>query len=173
MNYFHSLKRGDALQSFKNITSLNREGLGDILTVFRRKYVKPQSMATIKHKFQRLVFNPVNQYLINFVDELQNLAKEALEIAAEVIIEQIIYAKMPPHPKKSINQAHLEKGTYTQIVSHLEKDLEMSSLEAPDELQIKTITQQATQQNQEKNNSTCHHCSKPGHYGYQCHHYKQ
>ena len=57
-NYFHSLMRGDALQTFKNNTSPNRENLGEILTVFLRKYVKPQSMATAKHKFQRLVFNP-------------------------------------------------------------------------------------------------------------------
>ena len=41
-NYFHSLMRGDALQTFKNITSPNRENLGEIFTVFRRKCVKPQ-----------------------------------------------------------------------------------------------------------------------------------
>ena len=41
INYFHSLMRGDALQTFKNITSPNRENLGEILTVFRRKCVKP------------------------------------------------------------------------------------------------------------------------------------
>ena len=66
INYFHSLMRGDALQTFKNITSPNRENLGEILTVFRRNYVKPQSMATAKHKFQRLVFNSSNQKLIDF-----------------------------------------------------------------------------------------------------------
>ena len=60
INYFHYLMRGDALQTFKNITSPNRENLAEILTVFRRKYVKPQSMATAKHKFQQLVFNPAN-----------------------------------------------------------------------------------------------------------------
>ena len=48
-NYFHSLMRGDALQTFKNITSPNRENLGEILTVFRRKFVKNQSMATARH----------------------------------------------------------------------------------------------------------------------------
>ena len=37
INYFHSLMRGDALQTFKNITSPNRENLGEILTVFRTK----------------------------------------------------------------------------------------------------------------------------------------
>ena len=52
INCFHSLMRADALQTFKNILSPNREILGEILTVLRRKYVKPQSMATAKHKFQ-------------------------------------------------------------------------------------------------------------------------
>ena len=41
INYFHSLMRGDALQTFKKITSPNRENLGEFLNVFRRKYVKP------------------------------------------------------------------------------------------------------------------------------------
>ena len=68
--YFHSLMRGDALQTFKNIDSPNRENLTEILTVFRRKYVKPQSMATAKHKFQQLVFNPAKPKLIDFLDEL-------------------------------------------------------------------------------------------------------
>ena len=102
--YFHSLMRGDALQTFKNITSPNIENLGEILTVFRRKYVKPQSMATAKHKFQQLVFNPANQNLIDFLDELQKLAKDAFGAAAQAIIDRFIYAKMPPHLKKSINQ---------------------------------------------------------------------
>ena len=112
INYFHSLMRGDALQTFKNITSPNREILGEILTVFRRNYLKPQSMATAKHKFQRLVINPANQKLIDFLDELQKLAKDAFGVAAQAIIEQFIHAKMSPHLKKSINQAHLENGTY-------------------------------------------------------------
>ena len=42
INYLHSLMRDDALQTFKIITSSNRENLGEILTVFRKKYVKPQ-----------------------------------------------------------------------------------------------------------------------------------
>ena len=168
INYFHSLMRGDALQTFENITSPNRENLVEILTVFRRKYVKPQSMATAKHKFQRLVFNPTNQKLIDFLDELQKLAKDAFGVAAQAIIEQFIYAKMPSHLKKSINQAHLENGTYEQIVSHLERELELNGLEAPDEMQINTVMQQDTRQNSEKPKPTCHHCKKPGHYRNQC-----
>ena len=99
-NYFHSLMRGDALQTFKNSNGSTRKNLGEILAVFRRKYVKPQSMATAKHKFQKLVFNPANQKLVDFLDELQKLAKDAFGIAAHAIIEQFIYAKMPPHLKK-------------------------------------------------------------------------
>ena len=110
-NYFHSLMRDDALQTFQNITIPNRENLGEVMTVFRRKYVKPQSMATAKHKFQRLIFNPANRKVTDFLDELQKLAKDSFRVAAQAIIEQFIYAKMPQHLKKSINQAHLENGT--------------------------------------------------------------
>ena len=53
--------RGDALQTFKTITSPNRDTLGEILTVFCSKQVKPHSKAAVKHKLQRLVVNLVNQ----------------------------------------------------------------------------------------------------------------
>ena len=42
IKYFHSIMSDDALQTFKNNTSPKRENLGKILTVFRRKYLKPQ-----------------------------------------------------------------------------------------------------------------------------------
>ena len=164
INYFHSLMRGDALQTFKNISGPTRENLGEILAVFRRKYVKPQSMATAKHKFQKLVFNPANQKLVNFLDELQKLAKDAFGIAAHAIIEQFKYAKMPPHLKKLINKAHLENSTYEQIVTHLERELELNGLEAPDELPINNVSQQPTNTNADRPKPTCHHWKKPGHY---------
>ena len=168
INYFHSLMRGDALQIFKNNNGPTREKLGEILAVFRRKYVKPQSMARAKHKFQKLVFNPANQKLVGFLDELQKLGKDAFGIAAHAIIEQFIYAKKPPHLKKSINQAHLESGTYEQIVTHLERELELNGLEAPDELPINIVNQQPTNTTTDRPKPTCHHCKKPRHYRNQC-----
>ena len=168
IKYFHSLMSGDALQTFKNINGPTRENLEEILAVFRRKYVKPQSMATAKHKFQKLVFNPANQKLVDFLDELQNLAKDAFGIFAHAIIEQFIYAKMPPHLKKSINQAHLENRTYEQIVTHLERELELNGLESPDELPINNVSQQPTNTNADRPKPTCHHCKKPGPYRNQC-----
>ena len=173
INYSHSIMRGDALQTFKNITSPNKEDLGEILTVFRRKYMKPQSMATAKHKFQRLVFNPANQKLIVFLDELQKLAKDAFGVDTQAIIEQFMYAKMPPHLKKSNIQGPLKNGTYEQTVSHLERELELNGLEAPDETQINTVTQQASQQTSENYKPTCHHCKTPGHYRNQCRQFKR
>ena len=94
-------------------------------------------MAIAKHKFQNFAFNPANQMLVNFLDEFQKLAKDAFGIAAHAINEQFIYTKMPPHMNKSMNQAHLENGTFGQIVTHLERELEVNGLEAPDEQQIK------------------------------------
>ena len=71
---------------------------------------------------------------------------------------------MPQHLKTSINQAHLENGTYEQNVSHFERELEPNGLEAPDEMQVNTVTHQATQQKSETPKPTCHHCKKPSHY---------
>ena len=108
--------RGDALQTFKNIIDPTPEILEKILEVFRRKCVKLQSMATAKHKIQKLVFNPANQKLADFLDELQKLAKVATGRAAHAVIEQFIYAKMPPRLKKSINQAHLENAHMNRLL---------------------------------------------------------
>ena len=121
-------------------------------------------MATAEHKFQKLAFNPANQKLVDFLDELQKLAKDAFGIAAHAIIEQLIYAKMQPHLKKLINQAHLENGTHEQIVTHLERELELNGLEALDEQEINIVSQRATHINADRAKPTCHYCKKPGHY---------
>ena len=86
INRFHSLTRGDTIQTVLNISSTIRENPTEILTVFRTKYVKLSSVVTTKHKLQRLVFNPVNQKLIDFLDELLKLANDAFMVAAKVII---------------------------------------------------------------------------------------
>ena len=57
--------------------------------------------------------------------------------------------------RKSINQAHLENGTYEQIVL---KGSWTEWFGSPRWIAIKTVTQQATQQNSEKPKPHCHHC---------------
>ena len=127
-------------------------------------------MATAKHKFQKLVFNPAKQKLVCFLDELQKLAQDAFAIAANAIMEHgtTHKRKMPPHLKKSINQAHLENGTYEQIVKHLEKEIGLNGLEAPDELHINTVSHNTVNANADRPRPTCHHCKKPRHYKNQC-----
>ena len=93
-------------------------------------------MTKAKHIFQGLVINPVSLKLIDFLDELQKLAKDAFGVAAQAIIEQFIYVKMPPHLKKSINRSHLGNGKNNQVVSDLGRDLELNAFEGPDKLQI-------------------------------------
>ena len=112
----------------------------------------------------KLVFNRANQKLVDFLDELQKLAKDAIGIAAHAIIEQFTYAKMPRHLKKSKNQAHVENGTYEQTVTHLVKELELNGLEAADELKINTVSHKTANTNADRPKPTCHHCKKPGHY---------
>ena len=117
-------------------------------------------MATAKRKFQKLVFNPSSQKLVYFLNELQRQAKDALEFAALAIIEQFIKAEMPPHLKKSINQTHLEKSLYEQIVPDLEQEIELTGLEAPGRLQVSTVSS-------EKTNPTCNLCIEPAYYNNQ------
>ena len=75
---------------------------------------------------------------------------------------------MPPRLEKSINQAHLKNGTYKQIVTHLERELELNGLEAPDELQRITVSHNTANGNADRPKPKCHHYKKPGHYRNQC-----
>ena len=78
-------------------------------------------MATAKHKFQRLVFNPANQKLIVFLDDLQKLTKDALGVVAQAIIEHFEFDKMPHHLKKPINQAHWRMA-HKKVLCHVWRD---------------------------------------------------
>ena len=150
INHFHTHLRGLALKTFKNIQRTPSTTLEDILKVFRRKYVKPESSASAKHRFNRLFFDPENQKLPDFLEELQESAEKAFGDNAHQMIENLLYAKMPPHLKKSINQAYLENGTYDQIVKHLEREMELNGLEA-DETSVKAqMTVTKKEQNTEK-----------------------
>ena len=78
INHFHSLLRKNALQTFRNINSANRQTLEDILAVCRRKYVNPESQATAKHKWHKLIFDPNTMNLPDFLEELNQGAEKPL-----------------------------------------------------------------------------------------------
>ena len=128
INHFHLNQRGLALRTFKNIQRTPTTTLEDILNVFRRKYVKPESSASAKHRFNMFCFDPENQKLPDFLEELQESAEKTFGDNAHQMIENLRYAKMPPHRKKTINQTYPENGAYDQIVKHLEREMELNGL---------------------------------------------
>ena len=87
INHFHAHLRGLALKTFENIQRTSTTTLEDILVVFYRKYVKPESSASAKHKFNRLMFQPENQNLPDFLEDLQESAEKAIGETSPQMIE--------------------------------------------------------------------------------------
>ena len=144
INHFHSLLRKNALQTFRNISSSNRQTIEDVLVIFRQKYLKPESQATAKHKWHRLVFDPNTMKLPDFLEELNQGAEKAFGDHAQKMIDSLLYAKLPPKLKRSVNMARLENGSYDEIVAHLERELELNALEESDDLPMATMTSSTT-----------------------------
>ena len=134
INNFRAHLRKEALQTFTNISASNKKTLDNVLIVFRRKNVKPESQATTKHKWYKLTFDPNTKSLLDFLEELNQCAERAFGDNAQQMIESLFYAKLPPHLKRSLNSAYMENGTYDQIVAYLERELQLSGLENDGEL---------------------------------------
>ena len=131
--------------------------------MFRRKYVKPESSASAKHRLHRLVFDPERQKLPDFLEELQESALNAFGDTASQLIESLLYEKMPPHFKRFINQAYLENGTYKQIVRHLEREMELNGLESEDtgvETQMAVINKPTEDKPTQQKTATTKRCNK-------------
>ena len=140
INHFHLLLRKEALQTFRNISTANRQTLEDVLVIFRRKYVKPWSQATAKHKWHRLVFDPNTMKIPDFLEKLNQRAEKAFGDNSQKIIDTLLYAKLSPKLKRSVNMARLANGSYEEIVAHLERKLELNALEESDNLPKATMT---------------------------------
>ena len=176
INHFHSLLRKNALQTFRNINSANRQTLEDVLAVFRRKYVKPESQATAKHKWHKLVFDHNTMKLPDFLEELNQGAEKAFGENAQAMIDSLLYAKLPPKLKRSVNMARLENASYEEIVTHLERELELNGLEGGDDITVPTMSTAPTATRPGTGllssgidpNITCNYCKKPGHVKDEC-----
>ena len=87
INHFHAHLQKDAVQTFRNISEVNKKTLDDVLIVFRRKYVKPESQATAKHKWHKLTFDPNTKSLPVFLEELNECAERAFSDNAQHMID--------------------------------------------------------------------------------------
>ena len=169
INYFHSLMRGEALQTFRNMTVDTKNNLDDILLVFRRRYVKPQSVATARCKWDQLHFDPSTQSFQDFLEHYQKLAREAHGDDASKFIQSSFYAKMPPHLKRALNQARLENESYEDMVAHLEREMELNGLASPEDQPIALLNQVGHKEEAPRtHNKECHHCGRLGHYKKDC-----
>ena len=179
INYFHSLLRGDALQAFCNIEDSKKDSLDEIMTIFKRRFWDYLSMAKARCEWDALKFDPSTQKLHEFLDVLQKTAKEAFGSEAQQFIDKAIYAKMPDHVKKILNRAFLEDKPYNDIVLHLEREMRLNGLGAPDEVtlvplnkiepaQAKTEPKPAENTAQTTKKGYCFYCNKFGHYKAEC-----
>ena len=137
------------------------------MVIFRRKYVKPESQATAKHKWHRLTFDPSTMKLPDFLEELNQGAKKAFGENAKSMIDSLLYAKLPPK-LRSVNMARLENGTYKEIVANLERELELNALEESDDLPMATMSSASTNQSNSNGINTnkdaqCSYCKATGH----------
>ena len=179
INYFHSLLRGDALQAFRNIEDSKKDSLDEIMTIFKRQFGDYLSIAKARCEWDALKFDPSTQKLHEFLDVLRKTAKEAFGSQAQQFIDKAIYAKMPGHVKKILNRAYLEDKPYNDIVLHLEREMRLNGLGAPDEVtlvplnkiepaQTKTEPKPTETTAQTTKKGYCFYCNKFGHYKAEC-----
>ena len=75
-----------------------------------------------------------------FLEELNQSAEKAFGEHAQAMIDSLLYAKLPPKPKLSVNMARLENATYEEIVTHLEQESELNRLEEGDDIPVPTMS---------------------------------
>ena len=96
-NHFDSHFQKEALQTFRNMNASNKRTLEDVLTIFRRKYVRLQSRATAKHKMQKLTFDPNTKNLSDYHDDWTDSAKRAFGPLLQQNDRQFSKCKNYPH----------------------------------------------------------------------------
>ena len=175
INHFLSLLRKGALQTFRNINSINRQTLEDVLVIFRRMYVKPESQATAKHKCHRLNFDTNTMKVPDFLEELNQGNEKAFDENAKNLIDSLLYAELPPKLKRSVNMDRLENGIYEEIVAHLERELKLNALEESNDLPKATMASASANNSNLLSNgintskdAQCSYCKATGHFHKNC-----
>ena len=84
------------------------------------------------------------------------------------MIDSLLYAKLPPKLKRSVNMARLENATYEEIVTHLKRELELNGVEEGDDIHVPTMSTAPTATRPGTGllssgidpNVTCNYCKK-------------
>ena len=91
-----------------------------------------------------LAFDPCTMKLPDFLEELNQGAEKVFGQNAKNLIDRLLYAKLPPKLKRSVNMARLENGIYEEIVAHFERELELDAWEESDDLLMATMASAST-----------------------------
>ena len=133
---------------------------------FDWKYVKSESQATAKHKWNKLTFDPNTKSLSDFLEKFNECAEREFGDNAKKI-DSLLNSNLLPHLKRSFNLTCLEKSTYDQIVAHLEKELELCGFQNDAEMSITTMSTVSPIDNQQDIDQTKivrhYYKKKPGH----------
>ena len=103
-----------------------------------------------------------------FLEELNQGAEKAFGNHTQKMIDSLLYAKLPPKLKRSVNMARLKNGSYDEIVAHLERVLELDALEESDDLLLATMTSSTSKPNTlrstgQASDIVCNYCKENGH----------
>ena len=152
-----------------------KDPLDEIMTIFKRRFGDYLSMAKARCEWDALKFDPSVQKLQKFLDVLQKTAKESFGAAAQQFMDKAFYAKMPDHVKKLLNRTYLEDKSYNDIVLHLDREMRLNGLGAPDEVifvrlnkiepaQPNTETKPVENNTQNTKKGHCFYCNEFGHF---------
>ena len=95
-------------------------------------------------------------------------AEKAFGDNTQKMIDSLLYAKLPPKLKRSVNMARLENSSYDEIVAHLERELELNALEESDDLPMATMTSSSAKpktplSTAQMSDIICNYCKEKGH----------
>ena len=147
----------------------NKRTLEDLLVIFRRKYVRPQSQATANHKWPEINFETNTKLLSHFLQELNECAEQDFGPLAQQMIDSFFYCKFAATPLTLNNLSFFENGTYKHIVADLEKTFKLSGFQTAGELPVPrmattttTVNKETQPENAEQQQIICRFCKKPG-----------
>ena len=137
---FQAHLQKEPLQTLKNTIGPNRKTLDDVVIVIRQELVKTEPQATAKYRWHKFTFDSNTKSLSDFLEELNKYAEIAFGDNAQLMIDILVYAKLPLYRERSFNLAYLENGTNDQILVNVKGELQLSGLESDGELLIPTMS---------------------------------
>ena len=96
------------------------------------------------------------------------------------MIDSLLYAKLPPKLKHSVNMASLQNASYEEIVAHREQELDFNGLEEGDDITVPLLSSAPTATRPGTGHlssgidpgTTCNYCKKAGHSKDECRKHK-